>query len=201
MRAWLLVIAAGCASPSPSSLKPGIFVTNEGSYLTAQVGLADDPDVSVAFTFRGTTAHTWHAPQDYGANFTLDTPLASDEPLTIVIDGVEMTLTAPTAFDMIDVPLFISRTQSATVTWSPPSADKLSWYLYSSFCAASKGGDIPDNATSLTFSPADWMTQESGTCSTDVDLLRTRETPVDSAFAGGTAQFQLQQHLEFASTP
>ncbi|HSN26296.1 MAG TPA: hypothetical protein VLT45_08425 [Kofleriaceae bacterium] len=204
MRGWLLLASvAACASPAPSSLRPGVYATDVGSYLNVQVGFADDPDIAVDVTFRGKTVRAEHAPQDYIANFDLVPALASDEVVTANIDGVALTLTAPTAFDALDVPLFVSRTQDTTISWSPASADRMQWSLRAANCVDSHGGDVPPNATSLTFTAADWMFKDQGirTCTTQVQLTRARDTPIDPAFAGGGATFERDEVIEFASTP
>lgn len=207
MRFTLLAIAlVGCAAPSASSLTPTVSAYDELSHLYIDAHFASgDPDVEIEATFRGKTVPALHdGAGSYVAVLELDTPLATDESLSVTLDGVEISMTAPAAFDTVDVPLFISRTQDAMISWSPATAEPLRWDLVSSSCARSPGGDIPANATSLTFHATDWTTvtnEQRDTCTTDVLLQRERTTPTPAAFAGGTLMFYRQADLRFASSP
>ena len=207
MRYALAAIAlAACTSPPASSLAPTVEAYDDLSrlYINARFNTGD-PDVTVDATFRGKTTHALHDDTgDYFASIELDSPVATDESLTVTVDGVAMAMTAPAAFDTLDVPLFISRTQDASVSWSPATAEPMRWDLVNSTCVRSAGGDIPTNAASITFHATDWMPltgEQTDTCTSDVLLRRERTTPADPAFAGGQVTFYRQADLLFASSP
>jgi hypothetical protein len=202
----LLLFAAACTSPAPSSLKPGVSASEEAGELHVDVDFGGDTDVDVTATFRHRTYRLkQYAHGFYNLFIDLDqVPVASDEPLAFDIDGISMTMTAPTSFDMLDVPLFVSRSHDATMTWSPATPDPMYWYLQAAICAMSSGGAIPANATSVTFTAADWSPppfNSQPTCTAYLVLTRTRTTPIDPAFAGGAASFDRVVDLQFASTP
>ena len=208
-RVAIACLVAGCASPAPSSLNPRVQVEPDGSRLHVATIFDGDPDIPIKATFRGTTRSLPHTGTGgYSVNFDLAQPPQGDEPLDIDIDGIAMTMTAPPDFGEVDVPLFISRSKDATISWTQVSPDPIFWYVLSSACVVtSSGGDIPPDAPSVTFTAADWMNPNpaappaTGTCTTDVRLIRNRATPIDPAFAGGGLTFEQIYDALFASTP
>jgi hypothetical protein len=215
MRVAIIGVVAACASPAPSSLTPHVEVITSldslyqvADRLYVSAYFDGDPDVAVEATFRGTRMPTsYHSRGLYRVTLDLDRPLEADEPVTVDVDGISMTTTAPPGFDGAQVPLFVSRTHDTTISWTSASDDPITWSVLSSTvpCVSqSVGGEIAPGATSVTFTQADWG--NSGSCpgatgTTDVQFFRHRDSDADPAFAGGTLQFIRTFDALFASTP
>jgi hypothetical protein len=204
-RLAFVLAATGCFAPAPSTLQPDVSAEVSDGQLHTTVSLRGDPDISAEATFRGTTRELDHTTNGfYSAFFDLDGPVAADEPVTFVVDGVTMTVTAPTPL-VVTAPLFVSRTNDATLTWTTPSAEAMPWYVYNSACVDGHG-DIPPNATSVTLGAADWMAPSPqfpavGTCTTVIRILRRHTGALDPAFAGGAIDFDELVDVSFASSP
>jgi hypothetical protein len=204
----ILALTAACTSPAASSLKPSVQAqTNDGQLFATVDFDSRDVDVSVEATFRGKKKAATHDGDFYSVRFDLDHPLEADEPLDLDIDGVSMTMTAPPDFGDVQEPLFISRGAGATISWTTTSADPIVWYVLSSACAQSMGAELPANAAGITFSAADWqpppdpLANPGATCSTDVRIIRHRDTAADPAFAGGGTTFEQIFDAQFALMP
>jgi hypothetical protein len=190
----------GCASPDLSGLTPNIIVTDRrGAWVEVDVD-TDAPYLSIDATFRGVTvplqpAHnvSWA----YEAPLVLDPAMSADEPITIRIEGTEMTVTAPPVYDVVAPPP-ISRSSDASITLTNPGPDAGYWITLG--CAFGSA-TIPANASSITFTPASWHDSDGGTCTTTLALNRERIGTVDPASAGGTLTFVRAVFLDVATTP
>lgn len=210
--AALLAACTSQPSPSPAGLQPQIFVSSFNSQLRVNVGLQGTADVDVDATFRGQTlvgtADHEGGGTGYLLLFDLDHPIAADEPVTITVDGIEMTITAPPPFDDVQVPATISRSQPGVISWATTSPDPMSWMVETSTCAAGYGSIAP-NAASLTLTGTDWLPGDDpdATCMTTVRLLRDRKGTIDPAFQGssmyedGYLTFEQYDDVSFTSTP
>jgi hypothetical protein len=218
--AFALVLAACTStSPSPADLQPQIFLDAFNSQLRVNVGLSGKADHEVSAAFRGTTVVG--APLDLGTGssffgegylllFELDHPIAGDEPASIDIDGIAMTITAPPPFDGVQLPASISRSQPGTISWTTTSPDAMRWMVEDSQCAFGYGSLAAD-AASLTFAPMDLMPIEgadpNATCATTVRLYRARTGILDPAFEdaskheSGSLIFEQYDDVTFSSTP
>lgn len=207
----LLGLLAACAAtpaPAPSTLSPTVLVHANEVELNAGVAFADDKHVAdVEVTFRGTTLHPQRSGEhSYGVNarFELDRVVANDEPITVTVDGIAMTILAPPPFDFVDVPQFISRSAPSTISWATTSADPIVWATQTSACTRG-GGELAPGAASVTFTAADWKPLDSpvdiATCTTDIQFTRERIGTVDPAFGGGRIITDQSFDVIFASTP
>lgn len=216
----LLAVAllGGCisvpAAPSPAGLQPQITVDVFGSRLRVFIGVQTRTAIDVSATYRGQTVTGATSTENSGTAqasatilwFDLGHPLVDDEPVVIDVDGVEETITTPPAFDNVQAPATISRSQPATITWTTASADA-GRYMTQEGCAGGYGG-IAANATSLTLGPASWNTKpDAGTCTIVLRLYRDHVGTLDPAFAGsdnveqGYMQFERFYDVTFTSTP
>jgi len=207
MLAGVLAACTTTPAPDPATLLPRLDVHAGETQLMVGVAFEDDRHVAdVDVTFRGATSHLGH-PSDhaYAVNVVLDLdhPVQDHEPIVVTVDGIAMTLDPPPPFDGLSVPQFISRSGSATISWTTASADELVWYTGSA-CVRG-GGMLAPNATSVSFTSADWLPPDAGpgggTCTTVLSLVRDRMAGVDPAFQGGSVEIDQQADVVFASTP
>jgi hypothetical protein len=208
--AWLfvLVITTAACAQDVSMLKPLISVVPDDRGPTApdDRGLTvtmvldpGDPQLSGHVTFRHATRALAHTPQGaYVATFALDTPVTMDEAVEVEVEGREMTVTAPPELTVV-FPQSISRSEDTTLTWPITSPDAMGWFADGS-CVNARG-TIPANASSVTFTAADWMQTGDVTCTTELEIKRWRDAPLDPAFAGGRLTFLRFAEAHLESTP
>jgi hypothetical protein len=159
---------------------------------------------SVVATFRGRTYPLEHADISYGTSIALDTPVVTDEPITVTVerDGDELVamVTAPPPLDVATPPLFISRSQPLTLSWGTATDDYMAWSI-DSFYVEGKG-EIPPGVNTFTI-PADAMKADEsfvGTRSARLLVDRARAGTVDPGFDVATIGFRQQYAIDFAST-
>lgn len=207
---WLLLAAVvGCGTQEPtSSLVTSMFVWGGDRTLRIDTILSNDLDAgSFTATFRGESQVMAGKNDGFRATFELASPLVADERIEIALDrggdgdAPSSSVTIPPAFTLEPVPLFISRTEPATLAWAPASAEPMTWSVDST-CARGRA-DIPPGAVTTTIAAGDWSYREMDrTCTAELVVRRMRTGTIDPAFREGSLiQFIWSQEIPFASTP
>ncbi|NVB78537.1 MAG: hypothetical protein HOV81_09105 [Kofleriaceae bacterium] len=222
-RSWGFVLAAaGCSGQPTSTLEPWIAVSGDETSLRvlAIVDPADNVDIThpddievgdarFTVTFRGAdidlrrmSNHTW------SGEVPLDTSPIEDEPVTVAFlrddgdDAPASTVRIPTVFTVDELPLFVSRSQPLTVTWSPASEERMHWEV-NDFCGGGSGA-IEPGLTTVTIQATEWhgsSDEDEGTCTANFNLVRSRTGQLDPAFGSGTIFFDWQRRIPIALTP
>lgn len=208
--AWLPLLAACTAS---SDLTEHVSIQDLGGQLDVIVGFTigefgdegvHDVD-SVVATFRGDD-HDLPCNGHVCSN-TIDiaSPLMPDEPIAVTVhrggDTLVSMINIPPRIEIQPAPLFVSRAQELTVTWSPATADNMTW-SFDSECVDQEQGTIAPGLTTLTIPAGLLHTTDLRTvCTSSVTLARYREVPAADGFAGGDVGFLTTAVTSFASTP
>jgi hypothetical protein len=210
-RIVLLPLLAACTATS--DLTEHVSIQDVGSQLDVIVGFTigefgdegvHDVD-SVLATFRGDD-HDLPC-NDHVCSNTIDvgSPLMPDESLAVTVhrggDTLVSMINIPARIEIQPTPLFVSRAQDLTVTWSPATADNMNW-SFDSECVDQEQGTIAPGLTTLTIPAGTLHMRDTRTvCTSSVTLTRYREVPAADGFAGGHVGFLTTSVTTFASTP
>lgn len=167
-----------------------------------------DGGESLRATFRGQTttlqpfAAYQNAPGNYYAYITPDGDVAADEPLDVTFDrgGESVKFGISTTADFtLSAPA--SSAQPVTVTWTPATADAMSWQAFT--CDSIEAdGPIPHDTGRIDF-PAGVLdlSMPSAPCLAMIEFSRTRYAIPETALAYTTVSFSRSHDVSVKVTP
>lgn len=167
-----------------------------------------DGGESLRATFRGQTttlqpfAAYMDAPGNYYAYITPDGNVAADEPLDVTFDrgGEQVTFGITTTADFV-LSAPASSPQPVTVTWTPATADAMSWQAFT--CDAIEAdGPIPHDAGRIDF-PAGVLDlpMPSTACLAMIEFSRTRGGFPETALHDTSVRFTRSHDVSLEVTP